>query len=129
MILDANALFLPFTGSLALVPEIERLVPHANVVVPASVIEELRNLLDRGTQGARTALELARAFDTVPNEGHGDLAIVRLAQSRGAVVVTADAALGKQLRDAGIDTLVPRDRARLELRRGTRRRPARAAHR
>ncbi|HZY71253.1 MAG TPA: hypothetical protein VFF67_09805 [Thermoplasmata archaeon] len=127
--MDANALFLPFTASVALVPEIERLVPNARVVVPSSVIEELQLLRERDTPNAKAAIELSRAFDTVANDGRGDVAILRLAQSAGAAVVTADAELGRTLREAGIDTIVPRDRARLELRRGSRRRSNRPVNR
>lgn len=99
------------------------------MVVPSSVIEELQLLRERDTPNAKAAIELSRAFDTVANDGRGDVAILRLAQSAGAAVVTADAELGRTLREAGIDTIVPRDRARLELRRGSRRRSNRPVNR
>ncbi|HTP55119.1 MAG TPA: hypothetical protein VML53_00430 [Thermoplasmata archaeon] len=121
VVLDTNALFLPFRTGLDLVAEVERLVPGAELVVPSSVLGELGRLDARATSLAGVALGWARTFRAVPTRARGDAAVVELAVREQAIVLTADRALGTQLRRLGTTVLSPRDRTRLE------RRPGRAA--
>jgi rRNA-processing protein FCF1 len=124
--LDANALFLPFLGGTDLAGEVGRLVDRPRIGVPRSVLDELRRLEMRGEPHAREVLELAARFPVVPNSGKGDAAILGLAVP-GDIVVTADRELQRQLAARGVDVLAPRDRARLERRRGERPRAPRPA--
>ena len=118
VLLDANALMLPFRGGFPLMAEVERLVPGASVEVPASVLTELEELRRRGVAFAGAARDLAGRFPATPTSGQGDDAVLRAARRVGAVVVTADRGLAERLRRAGGSVLVPRDRHRLELRPG-----------
>jgi rRNA-processing protein FCF1 len=113
-------LFLPFVAGTDLEGEIRRLVDRADVRVPSSVLRELRRLVDRKETHAREALLLARRFPLTTNAGSGDAALLALARS-GDTVVTADRALQERLLARGVDVFAPRDRVRLERRRGTRR--------
>ena len=120
MLLDTNALFLPARAGFPLDAEIARLVPSARVVVPVSVLAELDRLVARRARGAPAARALAERYPTTAARDEGDAAIVDLAVRRRAIVVTADRALQERLARRGVAVLVPRDRHRLELRRGER---------
>jgi len=78
------------------------------------VVAELDGLLARGARGAGAARALADTVPVVPAPGRGDAAIVAVAARLGATVVTADRALGAELRRRGVRVLRPRDRHRLE---------------
>jgi uncharacterized protein len=121
VLLDANALFLPFTHHVPLAAEISRWVEHPEIAVPGSVVAELERLVSQGVAHAHSALSLARGYPTVLTTGRGDTAIVRLAKERTAVVVTADRELRDRLVRQGTTVLSPRDRARLERHPGHRR--------
>gem|GEM_PF-446207 len=118
MILDTNALLLPFRTALPLAAEVERCCPGAEVGVPVSVLGELDRLAARGVRLAGPARALARTFRVLPTRARGDAAIVAVALAENAGVVTADRALARRLVAEGISVLLPRDRARLELRAG-----------
>ncbi|HEV2230705.1 MAG TPA: hypothetical protein VGS18_00755 [Thermoplasmata archaeon] len=110
--LDANALFLPFTQAVELDREIRRW-EEGTIVVPASVIVELDELAARDVPAARLAREFARRFPTISAPGRGDAAILALATRSGDVVVTADRGLRDELARRGVRVLVPRDRSHL----------------
>ncbi|HLN51569.1 MAG TPA: hypothetical protein VK455_05895 [Thermoplasmata archaeon] len=118
VLLDANALLLPFRERFPLRAEIELLCPGAELVVPVSVLRELDSLVERGVREAEPARELARSFRALPTSGRGDAGIVRAAVETGAWVATADRALAGRLAAHGVTVLAPRDRARLEVRPG-----------
>jgi len=121
---DANALMLPVRNQFPLEAEVDRLLPGSRLAVPSSVLDEIRELVHREVRGARSAAELARKFPVLPNSGKGDAAIVDSAVRERATVVTADRELANRLRARGLSVLIPRDRHRLELRRGARTRSA-----
>lgn len=120
VLLDTNALFLPFRTGLALVDEIERLLPGAELLVPTSVLAEVDRLVGRGVPHAPAVADLAAGFGSVPSQGRGDAAVLATALALGAWVLTADRLLAERLRRHGVGVLVPRDRARLHLLRGAR---------
>jgi uncharacterized protein len=118
VILDTNALFLPVRRGFPLEAEIDRQLPGARPAVPSSALEELDRLAATLTADARTARQLADRFPVVRTEHAGDDGILDVAVRLQAVVVTADRALQRRLRDKGVSVLIPRDRHRLELRPG-----------
>lgn len=120
VLVDANALFLPFQQGIRLDEEVERLVGPARLVVPASVRGELDRLVERGVEGATAARDLAGRLPTVESPGRGDSAVLECARHLHAWVVTADRALRRRLVASGISVLFPRDRSRLDLERGER---------
>ncbi len=121
VLLDANALLLPFRVGFPLLAEVERLVPGAIVSVPSSVRGEVARLADRGVAEAAAALSFAGRFPTIQVRARGDAGILRAARRHSSIVVTADRALTARLRAGGFAVLVPRDRHRLELRPAVRR--------
>jgi uncharacterized protein YaiI (UPF0178 family) len=105
---------------------VERAVPGAELAVPGSVLTELDRLIARGVRVAGAARDHARRYRVIATERRGDAAVLSVAFSEGAIVLTADRELAQRLLAAGIPVLVPRDRTRLELLLG-RHAPRRAA--
>ena len=114
VLVDTNALFLPFTGGLGLEEEIGRWVPGARIAVSQSVVGELDRLVARGVPNAVVARALASRFERVPSEESGDSALLAVARRRRAAVVTADRGLRDRLVAAGLTVYIPRVGGRLE---------------
>ncbi len=94
VILDSNALFIPFKFGVDLEKELSRLLGSCRIVVPSSVIKELKNLADHD---AKAPLALAQRYETIQNEGNGDDAILKMAKKMNGIVVTNDKDLKKRL--------------------------------
>jgi uncharacterized protein len=118
VLLDTNAILLPFTRRFPLEAEIERLVGPAQIQLPAFVIAELEALVARRVRGARAALDWSTKFPQRKTHGRGDDALVRTARPFRDWVVTSDHELQQRLRNRGVSTMIPRDRHRLEPVRG-----------
>ena len=114
VLVDANALLLPFTAHFRLEEEINRQVDGAQVLVPSSVLGELERVADRGNALARAAREFARRFVIVPTQSQGDDALVELGRRMKAWVVTGDRALRARLLAAGVPVLFPRGKSHLD---------------
>lgn len=114
MLVDANALLLPFTSHFRLEEEIYLHVDGARVLVPSSVLGELERVADRGNAFARAAREFARRFDVVHTEAQGDDALVELGRRLSAWVLTGDRALRTRLLEAGVPVLFPRGKSHLD---------------
>ncbi|MEM4729642.1 MAG: twitching motility protein PilT [Thermoplasmata archaeon] len=116
VVLDANALMMPFQFSINLDAELQRVLPGCKAVVPSSVVEELRALsASKKRPEARAALELARRFRVVEAEGVGDEAVLSAALRLGAVLLTNDASLRKRARSAGLRVMYLREKSHLEM--------------
>ncbi len=114
VLLDANALLLPFTAHFRLEEEVYHQVDGAEICVPSSVLGELERVGARGTARARAAREYARRFREVPTDRSGDDALVALGRELSAWVVTGDRELRRRLLRAGVPVLYPRGRSHLD---------------
>jgi len=114
VLVDANALLLPFTSHFRLEEEIYGQVDGARILVPESVLGELEQVASRGTPNARAAREFARRFETVPTRAQGDDALVDLGRRMQAWVLTGDRALRTRLLEAGVRVLFPRGKSHLD---------------
>ncbi len=113
VLLDANALMMPFQFSLDLEEELKRLLGDYEVLVPSSVLRELEGLSK--TDGrARAALELASRYRVVEVPGEGDQAIFSAAVERSSAVLTNDSKLRRRLRRADIPVIYLRGRSKLQ---------------
>lgn len=112
VLLDANALMMPFQFSVDLEDELRRLLGNPDVRVPSSALRELERLAQTQSQ-ARAALRLAARYPVIEVEGRGDEAILAAARERGAVVVTNDRELRKRLRSADVPVIYLREKSRL----------------
>ena len=115
VLLDTNALLMPFQMGLDVEGEVERVMGRCRIAVPQVVLAELE-AMSGSVRDAPAAQAFAQRFPVEPTEGRGDDAIVDLAMRTGAVVVTGDRALIERLRAEGYKVLRPRQRSRLELR-------------
>ncbi len=113
MLLDANALMMPFQFSIDLEGELSQLLGEYELMVPSSVLSELQRLA-RTDGKARAALEMAARYATVQVTGTGDEAILRTAKERDAAVLTNDRRLRERLREAGRPVIFLRGRSKLE---------------
>jgi len=95
IVLDANALLMPFQFRVNLDRELRRLFGEVPVFIPSSVLGELHNSEDRN---AKAALALARKYQIVETELRGDDAVIEVAERRSAAVVTNDRGLIARLR-------------------------------
>jgi rRNA-processing protein FCF1 len=113
ILLDANALMMPFQFSLDLEGELTGLLGEYDLAVPSSVLRELEGL-SPANPTARAALKFAARFRVIEVDGTGDEALLELAQAQGAGVLTNDRALRQRLRKAGLPVIYLRERSRLE---------------
>lgn len=115
VLLDTNALLLPFREHFPLESELRRVAAGATLRVPETALAELRRLAEANRAGAAAALTWARQFPVVASPGAGDDSIVAVAVRRGSVVATADRRLSERLQAAGVRVLRPRSRSTLVL--------------
>jgi rRNA-processing protein FCF1 len=116
VVLDTNVLLLAAQRGFPFEAEVGRLVPGARIVVPSSALRELDSLVARRTAGSVVARAIADRYEIGATARSGDDGVVEVATRARGVVATADRALQRRLIDRGVGVLVPRDRARLELR-------------
>ena len=114
MLLDANALLMPFQFSLNLEAELQRLLGDVDIAVPTPVLEEVR-LLATHDWAAKAATRLATRYRTVEGHGAADDALLDLATALRAVVVTNDQPLLDRLREMHIPRAFLRSRNHLIL--------------
>jgi len=112
VLLDANALLMPFQFRVNLDREIQRLLGDADVALPKPVLAELEFLAERDRE-ARAGLRLARRYRMIDATGSADDALLDLAATLRAVVVTNDQPLLERLREKGIPRLFLRSRNHL----------------
>ena len=116
VLLDANALMMPFQFSINLDAELQRALPGCEPVVPSTVLGELESLAaSGGPREARAALELARRYRVVEAEGRGDRTLLSAAKRLGAAILTNDASLRRRAREMGLRVVYMRGRSHLEV--------------
>jgi uncharacterized protein len=114
VLLDTNALLVPFQFRIHLEAELRRLLGDVDIAVPSPVIAELQILAERNRK-ARAALRLARKYRTIEAPGSADDALLDLGLTQGAAVVTLDQPLQNRLRAAGVPRISLRSRNHLAV--------------
>ena len=112
VVLDANALLLPFQFRVNLEAELRRLLGDHEIFIPSPVMDELRGLA-KSVREARGGLRLAARFRVVEAPGNADDAVLDAASRLKAVVVSNDAALLRRLKEARIPRIFLRSRTHL----------------
>jgi rRNA-processing protein FCF1 len=119
VILDSNALMMLFEYSINLDEELKRLVGLHKIIIPNFIIRELKSISEKG-QGhkkivAKPALKLAKKFSiyNVKTDKNGDDAILELAETLSAIVVTNDKELKRRLKNKSILTIILRNKSHL----------------
>ena len=101
IVLDANALMMPFEYGINIDSEIEKLIGKADIFVPSSVIGELKRLANKRWE-AKAALKLLKKYRICNTERMGDEGVIECGKKLEAIVVTNDKALQKRLKERGI---------------------------
>ncbi len=104
VVLDANALMMPFEYRLNLDLEIKRILGNVNILVPSCILGELERL-SRKRWEAKAALQLAKKYEMIEVEKLGDNGVLEAAKKLNAYVVTNDRALARILKKEGIKVL------------------------
>lgn len=112
VIIDTNALISQFKFGVGIIRELDRLLGAYEIVVPSSVIDELRRVKDRH---ARAAMKFANKFRLLDTSEKGDASILSLALEHGAHVITNDRELKRILKQHGITVIYLRQKAYLAL--------------
>lgn len=116
VVLDTNALLLPFTSGVRLDEELERLFGPVQWLVPSSVAWELERLgkgRDETARCARIAIKLAARGVAVETRLPGDDGVLKVAQETGAAIVTNDRKLQAEATARGIRVVLARGGGRL----------------
>ena len=116
VVLDTNALLLPFTDGTDIEAEAEGLLGAVCFVVPRPVVTELETLAaggDATARAARGALRLMERFDAEPSANPGDDAVLDVATRLRAAVLSNDRRLQSEARRRGLVVLASRGRGRL----------------
>jgi len=95
VVLDANALLLPFERSINLDAQLSSLLGNCDVHVPGPIVGELKRSTNKHAQAALRLLSRYAIDDT---SAVGDAAVIELAKKLNAYVVTNDGRLISRLR-------------------------------
>ena len=114
LVLDANALLLPFQIPLNLDTEIQGLIGEFEGLVPRCVLEELEGL-QSSVPAAKAAFRLAQRYTLVEAAPPADAAILKLAVEHSAYVLSLDRDLIEKLRLVNVRVLTLRAGNRLVL--------------
>jgi rRNA-processing protein FCF1 len=117
VILDTNALLMPFQFKLNIDSELTRLLGQYEIIIPSSVTDELKRLerSDKRTAYIKPALILANNFEIRPTTELGDRAVFLMAVELQAIVVTNDKELKNRLHSEGIQTISLKSKTHLVL--------------
>ncbi|MCA1818703.1 MAG: PIN domain-containing protein [Thermoplasmatota archaeon] len=118
VVLDTNALLLPFTEGTRIEDGLEALFDEVEMVVPACVKSELEQI-SRGKSNvarhAKAALKLCANFRAEATKYTGDDGILELARRLRATILTNDRILQSEAAKSGLQVVVAREHGRLAL--------------
>ena len=107
VVLDTNAILMPFQFLINIDLELERLLGRVKVVVLSPVRDEVYGLAQGGNRHAKAGLKLLEKYQSVEWEGKGDDAILDYAKKKSdCVVVTNDKQLRSRLSKIGIKRIM-----------------------
>ena len=104
VVLDTNALLMPFEVGINLDLAVRDLLGDVRFVIPGPLVGELKHLQE-SNRFAKPALALARSKEIVQCDGHGDDAVVEVAQKLNGYILTNDKELRRRARSLRIPLL------------------------
>lgn len=114
VVLDANALMMPFQFGVNLDLELERLLGSFEALVPTSVIDELK-LLATKNEAAKKALSLAQKYGRIESKGKADDVLLDIAKNQNAIIVSNDKDVIAGIKKEGLQYIRLRSRSHLVL--------------
>ncbi|MCQ2056513.1 MAG: twitching motility protein PilT [archaeon] len=115
VVLDTNALLMPFEMGFNLDLSVLNLLGNAIFVIPRPLIGELRNLKNKY---APAALRLAENYEIIPTKAIGDDSVIELALKTKGYVLTNDKILRKRLKKLGLGLIYLRSSTHLVVEEG-----------
>lgn len=112
VILDTNALLMPFELNLNLDILVNDVLGDSHMVVPEPLLGELARSKNKH---AKVASMLARKYEIVPAVAKGDDSVIEVALRTGGIVLTNDRDLRSRLRILGVPLLYLRSGTHLIL--------------
>jgi rRNA-processing protein FCF1 len=112
VVLDTNALLMPFEFSINIDIELKRLLGEFQAHVPGCVIGELKR---SDSKHARVALSLARKYPLALTGTQGDAGVIEVARRLDAFVVTNDALMRSKLKRQGLKVIFLRSNNHLAI--------------
>ncbi len=109
VVLDTNALMMPFQFNINLDFELQRLFGDPDVYVPSCVKDELRGL------NRKDALMLAEKYEEYEVDKERDEGVLEAAAKLDAVMVTNDGSLRKRALEKGIPVAFLREKSYLAV--------------
>lgn len=114
VVLDTNALLMPFEMKMNLDYSVRNLLGDVDFVVPGPLIGELKHL---DNKYASAALQLARHYEIIPTDATGDDSVIELAVRTKGYVLTNDKVLRGRLRKIGVPLIYLRSGTHLVVER------------
>lgn len=114
VVLDTNALMMPFEVGINLDLAVREILGDVRFVVPGPLVGELKHLQET-KRFAKPALMLARSKEIVQCDGHGDDAVIEVAQRENGYILTNDKELRRRARTQHIPLLYLRSGTHLIL--------------
>ena len=112
VIIDTNALVMQVEYRIDFEGELTTLLGSFEILIPTTVIHELKNIKAKHT---KTALKIAQRYRIVESVKSGDEAIISLALKLHAIVLTNDRELRRRLIDLGQKVIYIRQRSYLAM--------------
>lgn len=109
VVLDANALIMPFQFGMNLDSELERLFGNHKIYVPSSVRDELKGL------GRNDALSLSDKYNRIEVSKKGDEGVLEAAEKLDGVIVTNDKELKRRALKRNFSVAYLRSKSHLQL--------------
>lgn len=123
VVIDTNALLLPFERRLRVEAELERLLGPFEGHVPSRCLDELDRIAKEESGGRRDRAKMARQyasrFHVIPGEGAPDGAALAAAESLGAYLLTMDRALIRRAHAARVPIIRLKGLSHLVIDRGS----------
>ena len=120
VVLDTNALMMPYQFGINIEKELNRLLGICRIIVPRTVVEEMEKLAEGGGEVGRAAkLGLSiirkRGFRLVETENKGDEGVLETAIKMDAAILTNDKELKKKAKELRLPIIYLREGCKLEM--------------
>lgn len=120
VILDTNAILMLFEFSVDLHAELRRLLGSYQLVIPTSVVQELKHISQQGdglkNRNAKAGLTLIKDIEQIEiHDLKGDEAVFSLAKQLQGIVVTNDRNLRLRLKEQSLPVIFLRKKQMLSM--------------
>ena len=120
VVLDTNALMMPYEFGINFEKELNRLLGVCRIIVPSAVIKEMEILAEKeGSRGRAAQLGLnivkKRGFRLMETDKDGDDGVMDVAIKMDGAILTNDKELKKKARNQGLAVIYLRGANKLEI--------------